>query len=354
MRPVAEKVLVMLNYVSNQGLRAGQVLNEGWRYSKHLDRNTVLRYLNHEGIDERHDNWGLIEDLEEALKTESAEAGEDAGSLIEEIVKILQINYGRNVISGKNLHALRRLVLLPTEMAKLVDGMRKTLSCAGCGHQFTNRELTVFSPENENEGLFYCIRCLQPIYTTCLVSSDCDEAAQIPEGLVRNLIKASVCDKHKPTKQLSPDALKTKAAAENQAQVAAPNQIRFNAGVRDRVDAAPGGRILFAPRHRRGAGMQPAAPPPMNVRIDGIPDVGWHVVGQDPQVAPPQADERHIWGVPPGGVVHPFLQPPPPPPNAERIRAIQDQLQQAQANLQANERVFWDAPPALAEEDDRL
>lgn len=299
MRPIAEKVLVVLAYLANQGTRAGLVLNEGYRYTKHLDRNTVLRFITREGIDERHENWNVLMDhLEEALKAEAAnDNGEgDSGGLIEEIVKLLQMNYGRNVFSGRNLAALRKLVLLPNEMAGVVDGMRKTLACAGCGHQFDHRELTVFSPDNEKEGVFFCLKCLQPGVVACRASMECEDFVPIPDNVLKGLMKSAACEKHKNGKKLI-----TKD---------------------DTATDEPGRQIVFTPRNRRFAAANfraAAANPPAPAQpifvdeggglrnpFDQAPEIapqapgpGWVVVGQDQNRAQAiRADVNRIWGAP--------------------------------------------------------
>lgn len=138
---------------------------------------------------------GEAQELTEIIKELTTQVNQNEathdGPLIDQVVRLLGLPYGRNVLSGKTLTALRRAVLFPEEMAKLGERLHGTeYSCSGCGVAFTDREAVTFRIV-EGFPTLSCSKCITPSYTHC--KSCTDGVVQIDKRTQGGLQKGQVC-----------------------------------------------------------------------------------------------------------------------------------------------------------------
>ena len=86
----------------------------------------------------------------------------DDRDLIDTIVRVLELPYSRNALSGSAVSRLRAGLLVPDELSKLRPILEGETSCTRCGHKFQNGEMTVFYSEGPNGRVFVCTRCKRP------------------------------------------------------------------------------------------------------------------------------------------------------------------------------------------------
>lgn len=117
-------------------------------------------------------------------------AGE--GDLIDAMVEVLGFPFMRNILTGRQLQELQKVILLPNELGKVTAQIKeKALKCAGCNHRFQSGEVTTLTFDGSTPSLF-CRKCLSPSYTVC---SLCDEIIGIDRSIQRALKKECSCGK---------------------------------------------------------------------------------------------------------------------------------------------------------------
>lgn len=100
----------------------------------------------------------IIEEL--IVQIEQNDLKESDADLVDTIVRILQLPYARQMLSGEGLKQLRRAILLPEEASGLLarlEQLEKT--CATCGHTFQGGELMVLKERN-TDRTFHCTKCV--------------------------------------------------------------------------------------------------------------------------------------------------------------------------------------------------
>lgn len=270
-RDAAERLLLAVSWIKNRDYGCYGVLEEGLKL-KGWKQQTTLRNIYNEGIPRggRFTKWGdFIDHLVEQLDGVS-EQTKHHPTLIDMIVEVLQSPYARNVLAGRTLTQLKRAVMLPEDMIKVGEAIRKEMFCAGCGKAFQNREMCSANANDEGGGMaFYCTRCVCPSYAACDLGG-CDNSKELNQSLIGKVIGKSNCGEHD-----SKQTAKSKPAS-------APIE-----GLWD------GGPILPDPGP---APPQPAAPPdaPLGVRVV------WNVLGREQaphHIAPaPERDPNNPFG----------------------------------------------------------
>lgn len=105
----------------------------------------------------------LADQLIESGKGDRAKQDKD---LISAVVRILQLPYAQNVISGENLSALRDAILLPAEKAARRARLDENrLSCGRCGKTIGHGEAVTVSYEIGLE--ICCFSCMEPSQMAC-------------------------------------------------------------------------------------------------------------------------------------------------------------------------------------------
>lgn len=131
----------------------------------------------------------VIEDLcESALRSTSSTGG---GDLMDEVVKILKLPYGQNVVSGKMMEALRKAILIPEEIAAFSQKVKANeLPCVGCGHEFHHQEVATISRVG-GTATIYCLSCLEPEYVSCRTCAGSHE--HLPKGFAKMMHNRHQC-----------------------------------------------------------------------------------------------------------------------------------------------------------------
>lgn len=128
--------------------------------------------------------------IEQLNTTESGVGGE--GDLIDAMVDVLGFPFMRNVLTGKQLQELQKVILLPSELGKVTAQIKeKALKCAQCNHRFSSGEVTTVTFDGATPSLF-CRKCLSPSLTVC---SHCDEMINLDRSILRALKKECSCGK---------------------------------------------------------------------------------------------------------------------------------------------------------------
>lgn len=133
-----------------------------------------------------------ITELSTLLKDDYQSSVKGDGDLISQMVRILQLPYTRNILSGGVIDKLAKALLIPEEMAGLVSRLRSLeLSCGMCGHGFKQGEMGSVIPEGPGQSarqVLACTKCYTPRYTACYCAG---ESAPINDKLTRILEKNS-------------------------------------------------------------------------------------------------------------------------------------------------------------------
>lgn len=158
--PLIEKVLCVLLQAQDAGLEVDSAqryvgkssrLNCSKNLTYHLQRS---RNLKSEDVSLRQ----LVDTLGEAVMAANRD-GSDV-DLIDTIVRVLQLPYSKNVLSGGTLELLRSAILLPKEVASLKTRLDKgELSCFHCGKDLVSGELTVLTTDGRRGNGILCLRC---------------------------------------------------------------------------------------------------------------------------------------------------------------------------------------------------
>lgn len=137
-------------------------------------------------------NMGSMIEVIGALKDQISEGGKPSKDkdLIDTIVRTLQLPNCGNVLSGRTLERLRQAILLPDEMAGLIDRLaRQEWSCSACGHQFQDGEMgTIQRPVLQGNNMrtqLVCSNCALPTFVAC--SNGCKNSMEIGKKLFGRL-----------------------------------------------------------------------------------------------------------------------------------------------------------------------
>lgn len=119
----------------------------------------------------------------------------DPAPLLDRVAEIMQSPFARNRLSQTVFDALRRAILLPSEVRAARELMDQRLHhCPSCNHRFQTDELVTYF----NEAM-YCSRCRPPQSMACSAIG-CDEPSRIPDGLIRRFAK-QLCSSHSQAKK---------------------------------------------------------------------------------------------------------------------------------------------------------
>ena len=142
--------------------------------------------------------------IEQLVKQINEDGQNSDGTLIDQLVEVLQKPYRKNILSGQSLQQLEQALLIPSELAGLTSRLAKReMSCTHCGHIFVNGEmLTAQVRENLNGepiGMeMVCQNCCAPSYVKC---SQCNSQAEITKRQHAAINKDRLCNKCKESKK---------------------------------------------------------------------------------------------------------------------------------------------------------
>ena len=125
-----------------------------------------------------------LRDMIAGLQAQLNDEGTDV-SLIAGIVKLLHFPFLSNKLSLGTLSKLRQAILLPSELNRLLEDLRKSeLTCSSCGAMLNHEQLIVLSSKQGHQ--LFCLNCIRP---TCVT---CNHGHRLPvtKPLIEALIKA--------------------------------------------------------------------------------------------------------------------------------------------------------------------
>lgn len=195
----AEFVLLSLMYARDNGLNLNDIVQyyrkgDNPRHGNQTDRDRAYRIYKR--------LWGsgfansvrlehLIEDLGRQLDQAQANQNVD-GAIIDEVVKMVSMTFGRNTIHGETLNHLRRTLLIPEELSELRTKLdRAELRCYGCGRRLQDGEMVTLNvQEGRNRDVAVtCVYCRPPDFVPC----KCGELTATPKSITGNLNKGVTC-----------------------------------------------------------------------------------------------------------------------------------------------------------------
>lgn len=287
-REMAERLLCLLAYVHAYCQHPeGEAVNKGYQVARDMvtDRghkpNRTLQHTAVRGLDAKHIQ---PDDLFNELVAALHDYEEGASNIISSMVDILSGSNNMNSMVGENIRALRRAILLPSEMAKVQEMLRKEMRCLHCASPLVNGQM-VTATDRQGDGMgFYCTTCYAPTSIAC--GSGCNDVAPIDDGIMHNMIRKAKCPLHggKAEKQ----AVVTQDDIADLLQRAARNarQPDEPAPARGIIGGRRLGRVAVDPLF--GAAVAPADPNPFEVD-NGPLDIRLHDDGGQP--APGRGDE---------------------------------------------------------------
>ena len=267
-RDAAERLLLMCLYFKAREYNCLGTLEDSLGRKHPFKSNVVLRNLYNEGLAQG-GPWTQWQEFCTHLQDQLVGSPSTAHypTLIDIVVDLLQAPYARNVMSGRNLQQLRRAILLPEEMIKFGESVRKEMGCAGCGKTFVNGEMTSFRTDGD-ETAFYCTRCTTPTLGACRVNSGspCEGAGEIDNKHLTKILQRTDCGSHTPAKD--------KPKEPTVAEMLEANRIRQElAQLAPDVPNPPDQVVQWA---EVGQPPAPAAPgDPMQVRINPVAPHPW-------------------------------------------------------------------------------
>lgn len=275
-RDVAERLLLICLHLKSRGHNCYGILEESWGKKQTFKSNVVLRNIYNDGLASG-GPWTEWPEFSAHLQEQlvGSPSTSHHPTLIDIIVDLLQAPYARNAISGRNLQQLRRAVLLPEEMIKFGESVRKEMGCAGCGKRFVKGEMASFHTEADEGSAFYCTRCTIPTVAACRSGDGhCEGAGELDSKHLTKTLQNRNCGDHNP----APSAKDTQEADRVRRELEALAQPQW-------VDVGQ----AQAPPQPQDAAAQHAQNP-------FIPDVG-HLI--DPAPVPPgfRAERRPDGGM---------------------------------------------------------
>ena len=147
---------------------------------------TVHVLMNHVTANEPGDDGMDLDSLIETLATQiiedSGKASHDA-SLIDTMVRILQLPWARNCIGRSELETLRKAILTDEELTKLKSSLtNRELSCGECHRPLRTGEMVTVIPDGTKSNLIVCHSCIRPDYVAC---DHCKGSTQLPPYLAK-------------------------------------------------------------------------------------------------------------------------------------------------------------------------
>ncbi len=89
------------------------------------------------------------------------------GDLIDLLIEALNSPFSNNILTGKTISQLRKLLMSPEELVGFKERIRANkLACSGCGAELHEKEAVTFDLNN-GQPTFYCNLCLQPTLVAC-------------------------------------------------------------------------------------------------------------------------------------------------------------------------------------------
>jgi hypothetical protein len=137
----------------------------------------------------------MLEELAEQLSGSSGSSEDRAsdGDLIDQLVFILGLPFIRNVLSADVIQDLRRALLIPAEMAPLVERLKtREWSCFRCQHIFVYGEMITIGGDG-HEIVLICSRCQRPKLMSC---DHCVRQARFSAKFVKTLGTLVDCGGH--------------------------------------------------------------------------------------------------------------------------------------------------------------
>ena len=147
----SQEIAGMFRQRSDKGLELGQDDS-----TKQL--NSTVEYLSNSPDEPSLDD--LINQICEQVRGAAFNGTDTDVDFIDTIVQILQLQFGKNTISGKGMERLRKAILLPAELAALKLHLRdQVLSCAACGVELRGNSLVVLHKDNDAGPELMCLEC---------------------------------------------------------------------------------------------------------------------------------------------------------------------------------------------------
>lgn len=207
-RDFIERLVMILVYMKQNGREIPQIA-KGVNLDRIEDRTTQV-YVNRaveQVVAPDYPNYpkATLSDTIKALtdSLDDLEKGKPKdGDLIDLIVKALQLPYSRGAFTARMLADLRKVLLLPSEMAGLGGLKQREMQCVGCSHQFVKDEMATFHTVDQEVNIgFWCTNCMRPKQVACRV---CGESLKLTKTVGRALTKTRFeCDKHSnPVKEI--------------------------------------------------------------------------------------------------------------------------------------------------------
>lgn len=182
-----------------------------------------------------------------------------SASALEAVVDILSSPHSRNILSGENLRRLKQAILMPSDLTKVSEAMKKELSCSFCGKPFVSNEM-VTAQDSGGGMVFCCAHCYTPSYSPCMHGGGrCKEVVEVDRENLRKLLAKNKCDIHsgKPAK---PNLVSAADLANQHDRLGRPAAVRFAATPHPPPDPLFGAAVA-------------AAPPPFRVAALGDDDI---------------------------------------------------------------------------------
>jgi len=181
---LAEYILMVAGYTKTQGVTNKHLVNWAQAYMR-SGEDRDLAYVMERFFATNTESLTELPALIELLKKQidEADSPNGDGDLVDKMVALLGLPYGRNRITQKSLGALRQALLLPSEMHKFITSAERDTGCATCGRALASGEMvTIVHGEGANGIVaMHCSNCLNPTYIGCAF---CKESYILPKKLV--------------------------------------------------------------------------------------------------------------------------------------------------------------------------
>lgn len=146
----------------------------------------------------------LLEDNIAAL-----DSGQALGlDLIDSMVQVLNTPYASNALAGKTLTALRKAILLPSEVkAFQLELEKQERHCSACGALLFPTEMVMYS-----NGTVICSACTRPNYIRCTSHKHVVPVSDTFTRVVRKLQECDQCKQEQESDRVSGESLATNEA----------------------------------------------------------------------------------------------------------------------------------------------
>ena len=213
-KDTAELYLLCLAFIKYQGYDVGDILYF-FKDSKHIGnwhgstRDTLTsawRNLSSGGSIIGTHMVDHVDKLSEQIVKVNANLANKDGMIIDKVVELTAMSFGRNCIPSGTLTSLRKAVLLPNEIAEVDQKLLlHETYCTECGTLLHSGELVTLhvSDNKSRERTLRCVNCMPPTLIAC---RKCNEAYNIPKKV------AAILSKHLCPDCTAPEAGKAKAS----------------------------------------------------------------------------------------------------------------------------------------------